>query len=178
VLESCFFYLRDECPAAGSQQFDMQLSAAFPAFVDQLKASGKASAELIKAMEQYSNTVKLPLVDPDSLENAELAYMIRAHELQVSDKRKCLDILIERQEDVYDFATEYGFLIGALSFDRIEASGISRRLSFARIGESENDGWIGAWSAPAVFDAKETTIHPYSSSPHAWSLYSYYRMLE
>ena len=178
VLESCFFYLRDECPAAGSQQFDMQLSAVFPAFVDQLKASGKASAELIKAMEQYSNTVKLPLVDPDSLENAELAYMIRAHELQVSDKRKCLDILIERQEDVYDFATEYGFLIGALSFDRIEASGISRRLSFARIGESANDGWIGAWSAPAVFDAKETTIHPYSSSPHAWSLYSYYRMLE
>ncbi|MBR5299808.1 MAG: hypothetical protein IKU36_06120 [Bacteroidales bacterium] len=178
VLESCFFYLRDECPAAGSQQYDMQLSAVFPSFVDQLKASGKASAELIKAMEQYNNTVKLPLADPASLENAELAYMIRSHKLQVSEKRKCLDVLIERQGDVYDFATEYGFLIGALSFDRIEASGISKRLSFARIDENGNGGWIGAWSAPSVLDENKKSVHPYSSSPHAWSLYSYYRMLE
>ena len=179
VLENCFFYLRDECSAAGSQQFDMQLSSVFPPFVAQLKESGKASDAFVNAMEHYaSNSVKLPSVDPDTLENAELAYMIRTHELQVSDKRRCLDIMFERQGDVYDFATEYGFLIGALSFDRIEASGISKRLSFARIGESDNGGWVGSWTAPAVFDAKAKSVHPYSSSPHAWSLYSYYRMLE
>lgn len=179
VLESCFFFLRDEYLASDSGLYHAMLSAVLPGFISQIKDSGKASSLFVNAIEQfYIADVESPSGSLESKDIHELSYLIASDQLQVSDKRTCLDLLNERLGASRSFAVESNFLLGALSFDRIEASSLSRRLSFAHMAADYPDTWKGSWAAPSVMDADNTGVHVYSSQPHAWALYCYYRMLE
>lgn len=179
VLESCFFFLRDEYLAEDSGLYHAMLSAVLPEFISQIKASGKASSLFVNALEKfYISEIETPSGSLESKDIHELSYLIASDQLQVYDKRTCLDMLNDCLGDARDFTLESRFLLGALSFDRIEASGLARRISFARIAEDYPDTWKGSWSAPSVMDPQKMGVHVYSSQPHAWSLYCYYRMLE
>lgn len=179
ILENCFLYLRDECMADKGGRYGAMLSAVFPNFISQMRTSGKIAPTLLRAMESfYSSQQEVSTADLSAKDNGELSYLICVDSVPVSVKRACLDLLYDRQGEAVDFATESRFLIGALSFDRIEASGISRRLSFSRLGEMSQDNWTGDWTAPSVFDPAAKAGYVYSSAPHAWSLYCYYKMLE
>lgn len=179
VLESCFFFLRDEYLAEDSGLYHAMLSAVLPEFISQIKASGKASSLFVNALEKfYISEIETPSGSLESKDIHELSYLIASDQLQVYDKRTCLDMLNDSLGDARDFTLESRFLLGALSFDRIEASGLARRISFARIAEDYPDTWKGSWSAPSVMDPQKMGVHVYSSQPHAWSLYCYYRMLE
>lgn len=179
VLESCFFFLRDEYLAEDSGLYHAMLSAVLPEFISQIKASGKASSLFVNALEKfYISEIESPSGSLESKDIHELSYLIASDQLQVYDKRTCLDMLNDCLGDARDFTLESRFLLGALSFDRIEASGLARRISFARIAEDYPDTWKGSWSAPSVMDPQKMGVHVYGSQPHAWSLYCYYRMLE
>ena len=179
VLESCFFYLRDEYLASDRGLYHAMLSSVMPEFISQIKASGKASALFVNAMENfYINDVESHSGTLESKSLQELSYLIASDQLQVSEKRTCLDLLVDALGDKRNFALESSFLLGALSFDRIEASSLSRRLSFARIADDYPDTWKGSWTAPSVMDQQNMGVHAYSTQPHAWSLYCYCRMLE
>ena len=179
VLESCFFFLRDEYLAEDSGLYHAMLSAVLPEFISQIKASGKASSLFVNALEKfYISEIETPSGSLESKDIHELSYLIASDQLKVYDKRTCLDMLNDCLGDARDFTLESRFLLGALSFDRIEASGLARRISFARIAEDYPDTWKGSWSAPSVMDPQKMGVHVYSSQPHAWSLYCYYRMLE
>jgi hypothetical protein len=179
VLESCFFYLRDEYLASDKGLYHAMLSAVLPEFISQIKSSGKASSLFVNAMEQfYLDDIESPSGALESKDLQELSYLIASDQLEVYDKRTCLDLLNDRLGDTRDFTLESRFLLGALSFDRIEASGLSRRISFTRMADDYPDTWKGSWSAPSVMDLNKMGVHAYSSQPHAWSLYCYYRMLE
>lgn len=179
VLESCFFYLRDEYLASDKGLYHAMLSAVLPEFISQIKSSGKASSLFVNAMEQfYLDDIESPSGALESKDLQELSYLIASDQLEVYDKRTCLDLLNDRLGETRDFTLESRFLLGALSFDRIEASGLSRRLSFSRIADDYPQTWKGSWTAPSVMDAGNMGIHAYSSQPHAWALYCYYRMLE
>ena len=179
VLENCFFYLRDESLASERTVYHAMAAAVLPEFIAQLKASGRGSSLFLNAMEYFCVTeLESPTGSMESKDNLELSYLVGSDLLPISDKRDCLDLLNDRLGDRRDFAVESRFLLGTLSFDRIEASSLSRRLTFTRIADDYPNTWKGSWTAPAVMDAKNMGVHVYSSQPHAWSLYCYYRMLE
>lgn len=179
VLENCFFFLRDESLASDGGLYHAMASAILPEFIAQLKASGRDSSLFINAMEYFCATeVESPSGAMEQKDDLELSYLVGSDQLDVSDKRDCLDILDGRLGEKRNFAVESHLLLGALSFDRIEASSLARRLSFARIVDDYPNTWKGSWTAPSVMDARNMGIHVYSSQPHAWALYCYYRMLD
>lgn len=177
-LEECFLYLRDEADA-DSPVFKAMALSVMPDFISHIKASGHAPSGFVQSMEEFMLTVNAgALGNIESKSDEELSYLIGVPVLPVSERREMIDLYSDRAGETRDFSVEYRFLLGVMSFDRIEASGIARRLSFNRIAEKYQQEWMGHWTAPAVFDPSSSEQYGYSSRPHYWALYSYFRLHE
>lgn len=179
VLENCFIYLRDESLASETGLYHAMASVVIPELISSLKISGRSSSTFINAMEYFCvHELETPSGSLESKDNLELSYLVGSDLISISDKRDCIELLDDRLGTRRDFAVEARFILGTLSFDRIEAGSMFRRLSFERIAADYPNTWKGSWTAPSVMDSKNMGIHVYSSHPHALALYCHYRMQE
>jgi cellobiose phosphorylase len=83
-------------------------------------------------------------------------------------------------------------IIGVATFDKSTAWQLLRRMTFHNFAEHFPDYWVGQWTGPDTLNASTagaveglptpdslwSPFAAYCAHPHAWALYSYYRLKE
>lgn len=197
MIEGYFLYLRDEV-GKGTDEYDVHfftdrhaynsrshenyalLSSVLPNLAMQLKISGKGSERFIKSIERYHGELeKAFLEDHSAGKYAPGPYLTHMPAIPTYEKRESYLDEFPDNLDGMRISYMYQIITGVADFDRIDASSLSRSLSFNKLAESFPGTWVGCWTSQDLIDGRTIGLHTaYSSLPHAWALYSYLKMME
>lgn len=146
IIERYFIYIRDKAYVSATMS-SMQ-TAVLPKFLDQMKKSGKLSAEFIDAFQKYTDKAVEHLNSRNEYASADIQYLLESKLLTNSQKRDILD------EAVNKGSVDMRAIPGLSSFDGIEASSLFRTLILKNDASDDAD-IMDAWTIYSYFRIKE-----------------------
>lgn len=175
VLERCFICNKDMSALAVTESEILETSiaaaSAYPALLDQLKLSGRASADFMNAVERFLiSSQNICKAAESSYATSSVGFeqqllLLESSSLPSTRKRDVYDFLLD--EGVEDRMFElpkrslYRFIYGISTFDALDSRSMLRKCSKLQF----EGAYPGHWSS-------------YSVHPYAWQLYCHFKLSE